>query len=345
VSREAGPDRPAWRRGDPGAVAIDKPAGMTSHDVVARVRRVLGERRVGHGGTLDPDATGALVVAVGAATRLLRFVADLSKSYTGEVVLGVETTTLDSSGEVAAVHDMDGVAWADIAAAAGRLTGRITQLPPMVSAVQVGGRRLYELARQGLEVERPPRQVEVYRFEVAPGSEPGCVRIEVCCSSGTYVRSLAADLGRALGGGAHLRNLRRTCVGRFGGERLVDLEELAPGHVEPPLRLVEHLANLAVGSPLAAAVAHGAVLDGAKLDAQGTGPWAIVDGSGTLLAVYERQSTGRMKPAVVLPPPTPRHDVPDPPAGPGATPHAGPGAMPDPPAGPGAPAAGGTARG
>src|SRR4051794_24287723 len=137
-----------------GLAVIDKPAGCTSHDVVARCRRIFGQRRVGHGGTLDPDATGVLVVALGRATRLLRFLAPLPKSYVAEVVLGTETTTLDDAGEVVAAYDMAGVTLPDVAAAAGAFVGDIEQVPPMVSAVSIGGRRLHELARAGIEVER-----------------------------------------------------------------------------------------------------------------------------------------------------------------------------------------------
>ena len=137
-----------------GVAVVDKPAGCTSHDVVARARRHLGTRKVGHAGTLDPDATGVLVLGVGRATRLLKHVGDLPKAYTGEVVLGVATSTLDAAGEVVATAEMAGVALADVQAAAATMVGELLQVPPMVSAVQVGGRRLHELARAGVEVER-----------------------------------------------------------------------------------------------------------------------------------------------------------------------------------------------
>lgn len=209
---------------------VDKPAGWTSHDVVAKTRGVLGTGRVGHSGTLDPDATGVLVLGVGRATRLLRFLTVLPKSYEAEIVLGAETDTGDSSGSVVARWDMAGVTESAVRAAAEALTGEIMQVPPMVSAVKVGGRKLYELARQGVEVERQPRPVTVHRFDVvgAAGSE-GVWRATVECSSGTYVRTLASDLGRALGGGARLRALRRTAVGGFG------LDEARP--VESPVLL------------------------------------------------------------------------------------------------------------
>ncbi|MER3453217.1 MAG: tRNA pseudouridine(55) synthase TruB, partial [Acidimicrobiia bacterium] len=204
------------KSGIDGLVVVDKPAGMTSHDVVDLLRRRFGQRRVGHAGTLDPDATGVLVVGLGRVTRLLRFCSALDKSYVGEFVLGVETTTLDASGQVIARHDMGHVRPEDVGRVAASFIGTISQVPPMVSAVKVGGRRLHELARQGLEVERPARSVRVDRFEVTPiEGEPGAFRFRVDCSSGTYVRTLVADLGRALGGGAHLRSLRRVAIGPF----------------------------------------------------------------------------------------------------------------------------------
>ncbi len=254
---------------------------------------------MGHGGTLDPDATGVLLVGLGRATRLLRFLAPLPKSYVGEVVLGAETTTLDDGGEVVATYDMSAVGLDDARAAAARFVGDIEQVPPMVSAVSVGGRRLHELARAGVEVEREARPVSVHRFEVSPGSEPGVYRIEVDCSSGTYVRSLAADLGAALGGGAHLRRLRRTAVGPFTVDHAVPLESVGPADVLPAAAAVAHLPPVSAGADLAEAVSYGKVLDVAW---PGEGPWAVLDGAGELLAVYERYGDGRAKPSVVLAP-------------------------------------------
>ena len=190
-----------------GMLIIDKPAGMTSHDVVARLRKRFGERRIGHAGTLDPDATGVLVVGVGKATRLLRFASVSFKTYEVEIVLGTETDTLDASGEVVAHHEMF-VDKAAVMAAAKELTGAIEQIPPMVSARRVNGRRLHELARAGVEIEREARPVTITRFDVAPTEDPlvWCATIE--CSVGTYIRTLGADLGTALGGGAHIPTRR-----------------------------------------------------------------------------------------------------------------------------------------
>jgi tRNA pseudouridine55 synthase len=277
-----------------GLAIVDKPAAVTSHDVVAMLRRTFDERRIGHAGTLDPGATGVLVVGVGMVTRLLRFVADGRKRYVGEVVLGVETDTLDADGEVVAIHDMGAVSVADAQrVAAAHLTGEIAQVPPMVSAVRVGGRRLHDLARQGLEVERGPRPVTVYSFAVTATDDPGVLAIDVECSAGTYVRTLAADLGGLLGGGAHLRNLRRTAVGPF----TID-EARPPDAVEllDPIEAVRALPTVVVDDDTVALIADGRVLP--ALD--GTGPWAMVDGSGRLLAVYEAFGVDEAKPSVVL---------------------------------------------
>jgi tRNA pseudouridine55 synthase len=277
-----------------GLAIVDKPTGVTSHDVVAMLRRRFGERRVGHAGTLDPGATGVLVVGVGMVTRLLRFVADDRKRYHGEVVLGIETDSLDADGTVVATHDMGAVTAADAQRiAASHLTGEIEQVPPMVSAVRVGGRRLHDLARQGIEVNREPRPVTVYAFDVVPTEDAGVLAIDVECSAGTYVRTLAADLGHLLGGGAHLRNLRRTAVGPFTIE-----EARAPDAVEllPPIESLRALSTVVVDGDVVPLIANGRVLEAPD----GTGPWAVVDGAGRLLAVYEAFGAGRAKPAVVL---------------------------------------------
>ncbi|MGH9188484.1 MAG: tRNA pseudouridine(55) synthase TruB [Acidimicrobiales bacterium] len=280
-----------------GLVVGDKPAGITSHDVVARCRKIFGQRRVGHGGTLDPDATGVLLVGLGPATRLLRFLTALKKSYEGEVVLGVETTTLDSSGEVVATHDMAGVGVGEARAAAALLVGDIEQVPPMVSAVRVGGRRLHEMARAGLEVERAARPVTVHRFDVEPGPEVGILSISVDCSSGTYVRSLAADLGTALGGGAHLRRLRRTAVGSFTTALACPLDDVGPEVVLSPAEAMRDYPKVTVDPETATSVAHGSVLPAGW---GGPGPWAVLDEAGGLLAMYEDRPAGGVKPAVVL---------------------------------------------
>ena len=288
--RDGGPD---------GACIVDKPAGWTSHDVVAAARRRLDTRRVGHAGTLDPMATGVLVLGVGRATRLLTFVTGVDKTYEAEIRFGVETDTLDADGEVLVEHDMS-LDPAEVQAAARSLTGQLMQVPPMVSALKVDGRRLHELARDGIEVERAPRPVRVDRFDVAPTADPLRWTAKVTCSSGTYVRVLAADLGAALGGGAHLAALRRTSVGPFPLEDAAPLDSAA---LLAPRELVRHLAQVTVPPEVADVVVHGRVLEldqlpGATAD---DGPWAVADEQGSLLAVYAPHGHGRAKPAVVLP--------------------------------------------
>jgi tRNA pseudouridine55 synthase len=276
---------------------VDKAAGLTSHDVVAKARKVLGTRKIGHSGTLDPDATGILLLGVGAATRQLRFLTDLPKTYTADFVLGVETSTLDASGEVTATHEM-AVTPEQVAAAAATFLGEIDQVPPMVSAIRVDGKRLHELAREGIEVEREPRRVTVHRYEVTPTDDPLVYRAEVECSSGTYVRSLAADLGTALGGGGHLRDLRRTRIGSFGEAEAHPVEDAVVLSAGEGLR---DYPQVTVDDDLAAKIANGRVLHPDQLDVAGTGPWAVSNAAGRLLAVYERAGEDRLKPAVVLP--------------------------------------------
>ena len=276
-----------------GLAVVDKPAGVTSHDVVGMLRKRFDERQVGHAGTLDPDATGVLLIGVGKATRLLRFLTALGKTYTADVVLGTSTSTLDSSGAVTGTFDMSAIT-TDMArtAAAENLTGSIMQIPPMVSALHVDGKRLHELAREGIEVERQPRPVTVYSFDVAGTDDPSVLRIEVRCSAGTYIRTLADDLGRLLGGGAHLRNLRRTAVGSFG-----DNEALPPGECTliAPVDALRDYPSVTVDAATEEMIRHGRVLN----PFPGEGPWAVVDQQGSLLAVYELFGSAA-KPAVVV---------------------------------------------
>jgi len=279
---------------------VDKEPGWTSHDVVARCRRIFGQRRVGHAGTLDPDATGVLLVGLGRFTRMLRYLTALGKSYEGEVVLGVATDTLDDAGAVVDRWDMSGVTLAQVRAAAADLTGTILQTPPMVSARKVQGRRLHELARAGLEVEREARPVTVDRYEVEPTDDPSVFSVSVDCSTGTYVRVLAADLGAALGGGAHLRRLRRTRVGSFALSDAHVLDELVPAHVLDPALALRDMPQVELGPELARMVSHGLAIDKVSAGASGEGPWALVDRRGRLLAVYEPTETDRMVAATVL---------------------------------------------
>ncbi len=308
--RPAGPVRRAVSRrgraaGPHGLCVIDKQAGWTSHDVVACLRGVLGTRRVGHAGTLDPDATGVLLVGAGQVTRLLRFLSALEKSYVGEVVFGAETDTLDAAGTVTSTHDMTGLRPGQVAAAASGFVGEILQVPPMVSAVRVGGRRLHELAREGKEVDRPARPVRVHDLALAPTADPLVYSLSVRCSSGFYVRSLAADLGTALGGGAHLRALRRTRIGSFGLGEAVPFTRATGADEIPVLAPTEALRDMPavrVDASVAESVGHGSVLARDRLGVEGDGPWAVLGPDDTLLAVYEpvERPAASAKPAVVL---------------------------------------------
>jgi tRNA pseudouridine55 synthase len=290
-----------------GVIVVDKPAQWTSHDVVAKIRKIYRQRRVGHAGTLDPDATGVLLVGLGRATRLLRFLQDTGKGYRATIVFGVSTTTLDASGEVVDRSPMP-IDQGDVEATLPAFLGEIEQLPPMVSAVKVGGRRLHELARRGEEVERAPRRVRVDRIDIEafePGPYPvATVRVE--CSSGTYIRSLAADIGSRLGGVAHLGELRRLHIGSFTldeARTLADIESDPDAVVLPPVTAMRDLEQVTIDAEQARAVAHGVTFPAAVFagaDA-GPGPFAVVGPDGELLAVYERRRAA-VKPAVVLAP-------------------------------------------
>jgi len=280
-----------------GMLVIDKPAGITSHDVVGQLRKRFGERRIGHAGTLDPDATGVLVVGVGKATRLMRFVTAGRKTYETEIVLGVETSTLDAAGEVTARHEMSST-FDEVAAAAAGFVGAIEQVPPMVSALKVDGRRLHELAREGIEVEREARSVEIFRFDVAPTEDPLVVRAVVECSAGTYIRTLGADLGSALGSGAHIRELRRTASGAFDVREGGSIEE-AP--LRPVVDMVADMPRVALSADELRVVRNGGRI--ADDRTTGAGPWALVTGDPPepeLVAVHERVD-GRVKVGVVMP--------------------------------------------
>ena len=277
-----------------GVCIVDKPAGITSHDVVGQLRKRFSERQIGHAGTLDPDATGVLVVAVGMATRLLQFATASTKTYIGEVVLGAETSTLDAAGEVVATYDMSSVTLADVhRVVKEHLLGEIDQIPPMVSALKVDGKRLHELAREGIEIERKPRRVTISRCDVRATSEPNVFAIEVECSAGTYIRSIADDIGHLLGGGAHLRALRRVASGPFGVDRAAppDTCELLP--VET---IAEGLRRVDVSEEIAQKVSVGGLLP--MWD--GEGPWALYTDD-VVIAVYEAFRDGDAKPTVVLP--------------------------------------------
>ncbi len=215
---------------DAGLVVVDKPAGMTSHDVVGRCRRIFGTRKVGHAGTLDPMATGVLVVGIERATKILGMLTATDKSYAATIRLGQTTSTEDAEGEVLQTVSASGISEVQVEAAVAPLRGEIDQVPSAVSAIKVDGQRAYKLAREGQTVELKARTVRIERFDVLSVRRDGeflDVDVEVDCSSGTYIRALARDVGAALGVGGHLTALRRTRVGSFGLDQAAALEELA----------------------------------------------------------------------------------------------------------------------
>jgi tRNA pseudouridine55 synthase len=292
--------------GPHGFLVVDKPGGWTSHDVVDAARRWLGTRRVGHLGTLDPLATGVLPLAVRAATKLVPFVTSHDKSYAGAILLGVDTDTLDAEGRVLRRHEG---AWPDEAslrAALARFVGEIEQVPPMFSAVKKGGVPLHKLAREGQEVERAPKRVRIDRLELLK-YDPPRVEIAVDCSGGTYVRVLASDLGRMLGCGAHLADLRRTRSGPFRIEQAVTPEilerEAAAGSIAR--RLIPALGVLGLPALRLAEREVREVRAGLEIDA--TGPpqppgtrMAAHDEAGDVVAILELRPGRRLKPLRVV---------------------------------------------
>jgi tRNA pseudouridine55 synthase len=269
-----------------GILLVDKPQGVTSHDVVARARRVLGTRKVGHAGTLDPMATGLLVLGVDSATRLLTYLVGLSKEYTATIRLGASTTTDDAEGELAGGSDASALARADVDRGIAALTGAISQVPSTYSAIKVDGRRSYDLARSGSPVELAARTVTISAFEVLAERRESTfldldVRIE--CSSGTYIRALARDLGAGLAVGGHLTALRRTRVGPFRVEDAVADPEALPGALRTPASIA---AQLFPTTTLDAAelrdLAHGKKLE---LDVPDTEVLAALSGEGRLVGL------------------------------------------------------------
>lgn len=269
-----------------GVLVIDKPGGMTSHDVVDVVRKRVGTRRVGHGGTLDPDATGVLLVGLGRATRFLSYAQASPKRYRAVARFGVTTSTQDASGDV--IQELpvtvDGF---DITRAMAGFVGDIEQLPPMVSAVKVGGERLYKKARRGEDVERAARRVRIFELELVELShETGEATLEVLCSGGTYVRTLVHDLGAKLGCGAHLASLRRTETGGFSERDAIALEAVTKEQLRPLVDVVGSMPRLEVDEDTARRVTHGApIARDPTLALRDGGHLALVH-RGHLLAVY-----------------------------------------------------------
>ncbi|MFD5225165.1 tRNA pseudouridine(55) synthase TruB [Microbacterium sp. NPDC058342] len=277
----------------PGILLVDKPGGLTSHDVVARVRRAVGTRKVGHAGTLDPMATGLLVIGIEGATRLLTYIVGADKTYTATIRLGARTTTDDAEGDV--VDTADAAAWAHVDGAAVRagileLTGAISQVPSSVSAIKVAGRRAYDLVRSGESVELAARRVTVSRFEVtAERRGDGHLDLDVVvdCSSGTYIRALARDLGDALGVGGHLTALRRTRVGGFDVAGAVGVDGLAGAAVLTPAAAAAHVMPvLPLTAEEARDLRHGKRLAGQRERLVAT-EVAGIDPDGALVGVLE----------------------------------------------------------
>jgi tRNA pseudouridine55 synthase len=310
-----------------GLVIVDKPGGMTSHDVVARIRRLAGTRKVGHAGTLDPMATGVLVVGVEKATRLLGYLTLTEKEYAATIRLGQSTSTDDAEGEITQTADVSGVTQALLTAAVARFTGEISQVPPSVSAIKVGGQRAYRLTRAGAAPELAARPVTVYEFtvgELRPAGDLLDVDATVRCSSGTYIRALARDLGAALGTGGHLTQLRRTRVGGYGLDQARTLDQLADRFEVLPLAqaaaaafpvrnlTADEARRLANGGRLAAIDGDAARGDAGRGDAgrgdEGAGrghvpdpraPTAAYAPDGTLVALVTEES-GQARPLVVF---------------------------------------------
>ncbi|NDJ87853.1 tRNA pseudouridine(55) synthase TruB [Mycolicibacter kumamotonensis] len=289
----------------PGVVIVDKPAGITSHDVVARCRRFFGTRKVGHAGTLDPMATGVLVIGIERATKILGLLTTSAKSYAATIRLGQTTSTEDADGEVlqtmSARHITDG----QIDAAIAGLRGDILQIPSAVSAIKVAGKRSYQLAREGRPVELPARPVRVERFELLNARRVGefvDLDVEVDCSAGTYIRALARDLGNELGVGGHLTALRRTRAGHFGLDQARTLEELGE---DPRLSYsldeacLQSFPRRDLTADEALDVSHGRPLTPAGID----GVYAATAGDGRVIALLE-DSGNRTKSVVVIRPAT-----------------------------------------
>lgn len=272
-----------------GLIIVDKPGEWTSHDVVARMRRLAGTRRVGHAGTLDPMATGVLVVGVEKATRLLGHLALTEKVYEAGIRLGVSTNTDDAEGEVTATASAEGVTEAEVRKGVEALTGEILQIPPQVSAIKVNGQRAYKMARAGEQVELAARPVTVHAFEVRAIRHEGAtvdVDAVITCSSGTYIRALARDLGAALGVGGHLTRLRRTRVGPYDVSMARTLDQLAEECVVLPIgeAVAAAFPRRDVTAEEARVVAHGGRLPALGLD---PGPIGVFGPGGELLALVE----------------------------------------------------------
>jgi tRNA pseudouridine55 synthase len=285
-----------------GLLLLDKPQGVTSHDAVDHVRRVLTERRVGHAGTLDPMATGLLVIAVGPSTRLLRFAQSETKRYEGAVTFGVRTDSLDADGEVLERRDVPALSVETLNEQAAAMLGSQQQTPPMVSAIKVKGRRLHALAREGVEVEREPRTVRIDDFRLAP-IDGTTWSFDVTCSTGTYVRVLLSDLAQRLGTIGHLSGLRRLSSGRHDVRDALtyfefeDRVSLGTTVLAPPRTFVEHLPSVTVSDFDEQRLRRGQRV---AVETPEGDEFAALNEAGSLVAVVRRRG-GTVQPVVVLP--------------------------------------------
>jgi len=280
-----------------GFAIIDKDPGWTSHDVVARARKILDTRKIGHSGTLDPPATGVLILGIGKATRLLRFITDLRKEYVATMVLGSETDTLDADGEITGTTEIL-PSLSQLQESARNYVGDIQQVPPMVSAVKIKGKRLYQLAREGKEVHRDPRNVTIHHIEIDQSSENNVYQIKVSCGSGTYIRSLVSDIAEKSGSLAHVGTLRRTAIGSFDESLANPIDGVRIISMSEGLRDYE---KITVNADVGKRIKVGSVMGKEKLGIDiGSGPWPIVDENDELLAVYENYNHDTVKPAVVI---------------------------------------------
>jgi tRNA pseudouridine55 synthase len=297
-----------------GIIVIDKPKGMTSHDCVFKLRKILRTKKIGHTGTLDPEVTGVLPMCVGRATKVVEYLTASSKTYEGEVTFGRSTTTEDAWGEGVEEREVTETFTRErIETVFESLTGTIVQTPPMYSAVKVNGKRLYEYARNGESVERPSREVTIEKLEIIgedlTGSFP-TVRFRVTCSKGTYVRTLAVMMGEALGYPAHMSYLRRIGSGAFTEEDCVTLEELSKAAEEGTVdkyflsieKALSHLPKWTINDTLAKKVKNGAVLLRPEEISIDTPLWLVLNEEGKLLALYKHHETkeGKIKPAKII---------------------------------------------
>ncbi len=290
-----------------GVLLVDKPQGWTSHDVVEKVRQLSGERRVGHTGTLDPHATGLLLLALGRATKLASFMTSLEKTYEGEIALGARTTTDDAEGEVLSERPVPDFSEADLRALEERFSGSIEQVPPAFSAVKVGGKRSYALARKGAPPELKPRTVQVHElrlWKVAPDR----LGIRVTCSAGTYVRALARDIGEALGCGGYLAHLTRTRIGRFHLAQATTIEELEDAAKRGQIAELILPADEGVGSYDAAIVTRGRAIRLAHGETVEPSfrPWLpsecarLYDSAGTFIGMGRVLLSGHIRPVRIV---------------------------------------------